>query len=166
MKKQNLLKLLSVVVCLVLVAAMGLALTSCGETESPETPQTPSQNTTTASGMSPTGPADGYGTAPQDVGKGSTSFIFRVTDAEGNDTLFRVYTDKKKVGDALMECGLISGEEGDYGLYVKTVNGITVDYATDKAYWSFYINNEYAMTGVDQTDVVAHAEYCFKVEKG
>ena len=116
--------------------------------------------------MSASGPADGYGTAPQDIGKGSTSFIFRVTDAQGYDTLYRVYTDKKKVGEALIDCGLIAGEDSQYGLYVKTVNGITVDFEKDKAYWSFYINNEYAMTGVDQTDIVAHAEYCFKVEKG
>ena len=163
MKNRIFLRLLSVVVCLVLIAAMGLAFTSCSDKE---TPENASSNTTTASGMSASGPADGYGTAPQDIGKGSTSFIFRVTDAQGYDTLYRVYTDKKKVGEALIDCGLIAGEDSQYGLYVKTVNGITVDFEKDKAYWSFYINNEYAMTGVDQTDIVAHAEYCFKVEKG
>lgn len=163
MKKQIFVKLLSVVVCLVLIAAMGLVLTSCGDTDASSDV---SSNTTTASGMSASGPADGYGTAPEDIGTGSTSFIFRVTDAEGNDTLYRVYTDKKKVGEALIDCGLIAGENGDYGLYVKTVNGVTLDFDKDKAYWAFYVNNEYAMTGVDQTDIVAHAEYCFKVEKG
>lgn len=166
MKKTNLFKrILSVIVCIVLIAAMGLVLTACGDDEV-ETPQTNSSDTTTASGMSPTGPADGYGSAPTEVGNGSTSFIFRITDLEGYDTLFRVYTDKKTVGEALQDVGLIAGDEGEFGLYVKIVNGITADYDKDKTYWAFYINNEYAATGVDKTDVTPHAEYCFKIEKG
>ena len=69
------------------------------------------------------------------------------------------------MGDALLELGLIEGEEGAYGLYVKKVNGITADYDTDQTYWAFYINGEMAMTGVDATDVEAGATYSFKVEK-
>ncbi len=160
-------RILSVVVCIVLIAAMGLVLTACGDDDAVSSTQsTASSNTTTASGMATTGPADGYGSAPQDVGKGATSFIFRVTDLDGNDTLYRVYTDKKIVGEALQDVGLIAGDEGDHGLYVKIVNGITADYGTNKTYWAFYINNEYALTGVDETEVIPHAEYCFKVEKG
>ncbi len=166
MKRTNLFKrILSVVVCIVLIAAMGLVLTACGGDDKVETPQTNSSDTTTVSGMSPTGPVDGYGSAPRDVGQGKTSFIFRVTDLNGNDTLFRVYTDKKTVGEALQDVGLIAGEDGDYGLYVKIVNGITADYDVDKTYWAFYINNEYAMTGVDKTDITPNAEYRFKIEK-
>ena len=49
--------------------------------------------------------------------------------------------------------------------YVKTVNGITADYDTDGTYWAFYVNGEYAMTGVDSTPVEDGAVYTFKVEK-
>ncbi len=49
--------------------------------------------------------------------------------------------------------------------YVKTVNGITADYDTDGTYWAFYVNGEYAMTGVDSTPVEDGAVYAFKVEK-
>ena len=65
-----------------------------------------------------------------------------VVDADGNETNFVVSTDKETVGDALLELNLIEGEEGDYGLYVKTVNGITADYDTDGTYWAFYVNGE------------------------
>ena len=65
-------------------------------------------------------------------------------DAEGKETVFEVKTDKTTVGEALVEEGLIVGEESEYGLYVKTVNGITVDYGTDGKYWAFYVNDEYA----------------------
>ena len=63
------------------------------------------------------------------------------------------------VGDALQELGLISGDEGPYGLYVKTVNGITVDYDKDGKYWAFYIGKEYAMTGIYDTDIADGAQY-------
>ena len=60
--------------------------------------------------------------------------------------------------------GLIAGEDSDYGLYVKTVNGVTVDYDTDGKYWAFYVDGEYAATGVDSTDITAGATYTFKAE--
>ena len=60
--------------------------------------------------------------------------------------------------------GLIAGEDSDYGLYVKTVNGVTVDYDTDGKYWAFYVDGEYAATDVDSTDITAGATYTFKAE--
>ena len=62
--------------------------------------------------------------------------------------------------------GLIEGEEGPYGLYVKVVNGIRADYDKDKVYWAFYINGDYAMSGVDVTEICAGDEYALRVEKG
>ena len=57
------------------------------------------------------------------------------------------------------------GEKFSALLYVKTVNGITLDYDKDKMYWAFYINGEYAMTGVDSTPIEEGAVYAFKPEK-
>ena len=68
------------------------------------------------------------------------------------------------MGDALTELGLIDGEDSEYGLYVKTVDGITVDYDTDGKYWAFYVDGEYAQSGVDSTEVTAGSEYSFRVE--
>ena len=81
------------------------------------------------------------------LGEGSVKFTFMV-DADGNETNFVVSTDKETVGDALLELNLIEGDDSEYGLYVKTVNGITADYDTDGTYWAFYVNGEYASTGV------------------
>ena len=44
---------------------------------------------------------------------------------------------------------------------VRSVNGITADWEAEKAYWAFYIGEEYAQTGVDATDIVADTEYSF-----
>lgn len=78
---------------------------------------------------------------------------------EENSVTFTIHTDKATVGEALMEHGLVEGENGPYGLYVKKVNGITADFDTDGSYWSFYVNDEYAMTGVEMTEIVEGARY-------
>ena len=98
------------------------------------------------------------------LGEGSTQFDFTVTDKDGNETQFEIHTDKETVGEALTELGLISGEEGAYGLYVKTVNGITADYDKDGVYWAFYENGEYATAGIDSTAVTEGAVYSMRIE--
>ena len=97
--------------------------------------------------------------------EGEKTFTFEVVPLEGETATFTITTEHQKVGEALLEEELIVGEQGPYGLYVKTVNGITADYDVDGTYWAFYINGEYAMTGVDQTPVEDGATYAFKVEK-
>ena len=77
---------------------------------------------------------------------------------------FTVKTDKDIVGEALQELGVLEGEEGPYGLYVKVVNGITAIYEEDGSYWAFYENGEYGLTGVDMTDIEAGASYELRAE--
>ncbi len=133
--KQNACKrMLCLIGCIVLIAAMALSVTGCGSTTT---------ETTTAQGV---------------------SFEVVVTDVEGNETTFSYTTTKATVGEALVEEGLISGEDSDYGLYVTTVNGITLDWDADQMYWAFYIDGEYAMTGVDSTEVTEGAVYSFVAE--
>lgn len=99
------------------------------------------------------------------IGEGDKSFVTEVVDADGKTVKFTVQTNEKTVGEALQKLGVIDGEEGDYGLYIKTVNGITADYNKDGVYWAFYVDGEYAMTGADMTDVVDGTVYTFRVEK-
>ena len=95
----------------------------------------------------------------------SATFKFVVVDADGNETPFEITTEKATVGEALLDEGLIEGTDSAYGLYVTKVNGIEAVYETDGTYWAFYINGEYASTGVDSTNVEDGATYMFKVEK-
>ena len=99
------------------------------------------------------------------VGQGATAFAFVIVDKEGNETAITVKTDKKMVGEALLDTGIVEGEMGDYGLYVKKVNGIEADYNVNQTYWAFYIDGEYAMTGVDVTEIAPGVTYMMKVEK-
>lgn len=155
MKAKKFNRSLSVTFGIVLIAAMALFSTGCNDSKTTET----SSQATTEAATEAQNSSD-----VTVVGEGETSFSFSVTDAEGSETLFEVHTDQTTVGAALQECNLIEGEESEYGLYVKTVNGITADYDTDGTYWAFYIDGEYASTGVDQTDISAGSSYAFKVE--
>lgn len=93
-----------------------------------------------------------------EFGNGAKTVVVEVK-AEEQTVTFTIHTDKDTVGAALLEHGLIAGEEGQYGLYVKVVNGITADYDVDQSYWAFYINGEYAMTGVDSTQITEGNTY-------
>ncbi len=93
------------------------------------------------------------------------SFTLIIVDDQGNETTKTIETTRTIVGDALLDEGLIEGEEGDYGMFITKVNGIYADYNETGTYWSFYIDGEYAMTGIDQTDIVDGATYMLKVEK-
>lgn len=141
MKKTGLLKSLSLSVCIVLIAVMALFTTGCNDSKTVSTPSEAQGSSQTA------------------------EFTFKVTDASGKETDFTISTDKKTVGEALLEENLIAGDDSEYGLYVKTVNGVTLDYDKDGMYWAFYENGQYASKGVDSTEVTAGAEYAFKAEK-
>ncbi|MBQ8303443.1 MAG: DUF4430 domain-containing protein [Clostridia bacterium] len=136
MKKTHLTKMLSFILCLVLVAAIALISIGCnGKNE-----DTSSLTSLTSSVSEPT-----------KVGQGATKFTFTVVDASGKETIFEVSTDKTLVSDALLEEGLIAGEDSQYGLYVKTVNGTTLDFDKDGKYWAFYVNGAYGQKGVSET---------------
>lgn len=132
------------VLSLVLVAAMVLMFAGCGQNQGTETPE-PSQNQQAV------------------VEK---VFTFEVTELDGTKKEFKVqYDTEETVGEALVNEELISGEVGQYGLMVDTVNGQKYDYNADGAYWAFYINGEYAMTGVDTTPIKDGEVYSFVATK-
>lgn len=85
---------------------------------------------------------------------GSKSFTVEVTHKDGSEKTFSYSTDAEYVGEVLLDEGLISGEDGEYGLYILEVDGEKAVYEEDGAYWALLVNGEYAMTGVDQTPVV------------
>ena len=103
-------------------------------------------------------------TKDMEFGKGSNTVVVEVKAGDDSVT-FTVNTDQTTVGNALLEHNLIAGDESEYGLYVKVVNGITADYDVDQSYWAFYINGEYAMTGVDTTEITTGATYLLEYTK-
>ena len=147
MRMKQIKKSLSLIFCVMLIVAMALFTSGCND----KVKVTPEKEN-----------VSGEITV---LGEGETTFLFTVVDRDGAETAFEIHTDKEIVGDALAELGLLTGEESSYGLFVKAVNGIVADYEVDKTYWAFYVNGEYAMSGVDTTTIEEGTSYMFKVEK-
>lgn len=160
MKMTRFKKKLSLILCIVLIAAIALFTTGCTD----NTVETPDEGTKIDTENFAENESNMIAEESSELGEGETEFIFTVTDIGGKETKFQIHTDKKTVGEALLELNLISGEAGPYGLYVKTVNGDTFDFDKDGKYWAFYINGELGATGVDATDITEGATYSFKVE--
>ena len=148
MKKTNIKSMLSFFVCMVLFAAMALFTIGCNDNSTSSDPTDTILNETDI----------------RELGDGATQVSFTVVDQNGKEAHFIIHTDKTILSDALLEHDLIAGEDSEYGLYVKTVNGTTLDYNKDGKYWAFYVNDAYATKGVEKTEIDDSAKYCFKAE--
>ena len=170
-------KLLSLL-SLVLVLSMLLCLASCSvidritgndKTEDTGDTEAPSADGSTEEGsgaVNKTGVWKGATYLENtELGEGAKTVEVEVK-AERQSVTFTVKTDAATLGEALLANGIIAGEEGPYGLYIKVVNGITADYDTDGHYWAFYQNGEYMMTGVDTTEISGGEHYELVYEKG
>ena len=108
---------------------------------------------------------DAIHTEDATVGEGSTTVTVEVSAAD-KTVVITLKTDEAMLGAALLAEELITGEDGPYGLYVKTVNGILADYDTDHTYWALYIDGDYALSGVDTTPIEAGKTYRLSKDKG
>ncbi len=150
MKNSKLKKSLSFILSVVLIAAIALFTVGCNDDKNNDLGD---QGTTT---IIENGAV---------YGEGEKSFTFTVVYGDGTEVSCEIKTDKTIVGEALLDLGLLAGDEDLYGLYVKTVSGEFHEYETDGKYWAFYIDGEYAMSGVDMTDIVEGSVYTFKAEQ-
>ena len=144
MKNNSIKKLLALVLAFVLTAAAALA--GCSTT--------PAETTAPPAETQPV----------TELGEGAATFELTIVDKEGTEHEYLIHTDEEMVGFALIAHELIEGEEGPYGMYIKSVLGQKLDYETDGMYWSFYVGSEYAMTGVDQTPITEGEHYQLKAE--
>ncbi len=138
--------ILSLVLSLVLVAAMALSFVACDKDSA--TPDVTLQ------------------IDAETLGSGQASFTFEAIFADGTSKIYIVNTDKAVLDEALTEVGLIRGNKTQYGFTVTTVCDVTYDFeAGADMYWSFYIDDNYAPTGVSSTEISVGTKYTFKAEK-
>ena len=72
---------------------------------------------------------------------------------DGQDTVTKsITTEAEYLREALDGENLLIGEEGPYGLFVKTVNGVTADDAKQQ-WWCFTKGGADLFTGVDTTPI-------------
>ena len=161
-------KIVTFILAMMLIVSMAFSVVGCGSNSQAQNQQVENSAVSTEIQSAETQNTEMQKVEESQVtilGEGATQFAFTVIDKDGIETAFEIHTDKEIVGEALLELELIAGEDGEYGLYVKAVNGITADYDVDQTYWAFYVNGEYASSGVDTTPIEEGMTYTFKVEK-
>ena len=84
---------------------------------------------------------------------GSKNYTVTVVHKDGTVKDFAYRTDAEYLAEALLEEGLVSGEDSQYGLTIITVDGEAAVWATDNAYWAIWIGEEMAMTGASEIPV-------------
>ena len=84
---------------------------------------------------------------------GEKNIVVEVVHSDETSKEFRYTTDAEYLREVLEEDGLIEGEEGQFGMYIKVVDGERAVYEEDNAYWAFYQGDEYANQSVDLTPI-------------
>ena len=143
-------------------AATQAPATTQAATEAPVSTQAPAESTQAATVETQAGPA----MEATEAGQGEKSFYFQVSFADGSTSAYEVHSDADTVGEALQSLELIDGDDSEYGLYVTTVCGQTLNWDADHMYWAFYENGEYANAGVDTTNITEGNVYSFVATAG
>ena len=99
-------------------------------------------------------------TEDTELGDGLVTIKVLVTAGDKTVT-FKVNTYGGNLGTELSNFGVIDGEQGPYGMYVKTVNGIYADYDSTNSYWAINKNGDPLQTGVDTEEIEEGAVYEF-----
>ena len=84
---------------------------------------------------------------------GTKSFTVEIIHKDGTTKTLALKSDAEFLGEVLDEKGLIEYEEGQYGKFILKADGEKAVFEEDGAYWGFFIGEEYAMLGVDQTPI-------------
>ncbi len=83
---------------------------------------------------------------------GVKHIVVKVVDKENKEETFEIDTTSEMLRGALDELGIVEGDETQYGLFIKTVNGLTVDDGNEE-WWCLTKGGESVMTGVDSTPI-------------
>ncbi len=88
---------------------------------------------------------------------GEKEFTVEVIHKDGTRKSFARTSDQEMLGDAITD--LVSGTEGQYGLYVTEVDGESADFDKDGSWWKLQVNGEDATSGADSLPIENGATY-------
>ena len=85
-------------------------------------------------------------TRPETV-EGQKNVTVLIVYEDGTEKKLEYSTDCEYLSELLLEKELVTGYESqEYGFTIESVDGITLDWAVDGAYWALYEGEEYATT--------------------
>ena len=99
--------------------------------------------------------------------EGSKTIQISITHKDGSEKKFTLHTDAEYLLDAIREYDedLIQGEQAQYGLYIKTIDGYTCN-ETAQEWWGYTKSGEYVETGVELTPIYDGDSYEFTLNIG
>ncbi len=92
------------------------------------------------------------------AGAAGKSFTVTIVHQDGSEKIFSCETQEKFLGAVLEAEGVIESEGADEGMF-HTVDGEKADWNENQSYWAFYEGEEYAMTGIYDTEIVDGGVY-------
>lgn len=140
-------KLLSVLLTLFMCTFIALSFTACSQ-------DTKTDNTQKASQTQDVDPLwkDAVYQENTTIGQGQKVITAKVTAGEKSINI-TLNTDADTLEQALVDSKLVEGEESQYGLFIKKVNGIVADYDEDASYWAIYKDSQYLTQGANNTQI-------------
>lgn len=91
-----------------------------------------------------------YSATKEQPTEGQKVITVAVVHGDGSEKEFEYETTKEYLGEVLKDEGLVEGEEGDYGLFITSVDGEEANSANEE-WWCLTIDGESSMTSADQT---------------
>ena len=150
MKRQKLARLL-LALLLILALTFTITLTACEKEPAPEV-ETEGEVERTGAWENATYIKD------TEFGEGEKTITVKVV-AEEQEIVFTIHTNQQYLDKAMLAHELITGEDSEYGLYVKTVNGILADYNVDQTYWSVCKDNTPTPVGISSVEIADGDSY-------
>lgn len=83
---------------------------------------------------------------------GAKTLTVTIDHLNADDRTLTLHTDAAYLRGAMEEQSLIGGTEGEFGLYLLTVDGETAD-ESKQEWWGYTVNGELALYGVDEQPV-------------
>lgn len=99
---------------------------------------------------------------PQAV-EGQKTITVEVTHLDGTVNTFTIHTDAEFLRGAMEQEGILQGREDQYGLYVLTVDGETVDEDAHQ-WWCFTRSGEQVNYGVESQPIEDGDHYEFSIQ--
>ena len=90
--------------------------------------------------------------------EGMKAFTVTVVHADGQSKDFSYTTDAEYLGAFLYEKGLVVADENNPGMF-HTADGEKTDWNENQSYWCLYVNDEAAVTGIEETPITDGTVY-------
>ena len=96
---------------------------------------------------------------------GSKKITITIEHSDGASVNVKMKTNAEYLRQALDERNLVSGRDGEFGLWIDSIDGEAADASKDQ-WWGYTVNGEFAVYGVDDQVITDGDVYVFTLNTG